>query len=198
MPNPHRQLRTHAALNVDEVGVFTLRGLWTQVDGLLVFRDPPLGFKHQIELTNRGEFGFPAFGTRNLVILQCFGEFVVRQPIRILFGRFFEQVIGTKAAMAILAIDQRVIEARDMTGSNPHFGVHQNGGIDAVGIGDLLDEKLPPQLLDVVFQFDTQRTIVPGVGQSPINFRPLEDESIGLRVANEFFHFHCAPLVVVN
>ena len=92
-----------------------------------------------------------------------------------------DQLVRPVTGMAVLAVDQRIREAPHVTGSNPCLRVHENGCVQSHIILGLLDHLLPPGLLHVVLEQNSQRAVVPGVGQSAVDLGSREDESSVLR-----------------
>ena len=80
-----------------------------------------------------------------------------------------DQLVGAVACLAAAAVEQRVGEAGDMSGRDPSLGVHDDGGVESDVVGALLNKLLQPGLFDVVFEFNAQWAIVPGVGKSAVN-----------------------------
>ena len=74
-----------------------------------------------------------------------------------------------------------------MSGSYPYFRIRQNGGLNADIIEVFLDELLPPGKLYVLLKTGTQRTEVPGVRQTAVDFRTLENIAGCLKMCNDLF-----------
>ena len=59
-----------------------------------------------------------------------------------------------------------------MAGGDPGGGVHEDGGIQTHVVVGFLNKLFHPGFLDVVFEFHTQRAVVPGVGQTAVISEP--------------------------
>ena len=94
------------------------------------------------------------------------------------------------AGFAGLAVHEGVGEAAEMPRSLPCARIHQNGAIYARIMGIFLYEFFPPRLFDVIFQLHAQRTVVPGIGETAVNFASGKNEAPVFAKGNEFFHRH--------
>ena len=106
----------------------------------------------------------------------------------VLFTPLLNELVSAEAFLTFLAVHEGVREAAQMAGSDPGLGVHEDGGVQTHVVGVLLDELLPPSLLDVVLQLHTQRAVVPGVGQAAVNFAAREDEATAFAQGNDLIH----------
>ena len=140
-----------------------------------VFRDPHVGFEHQVELTDRGPVAIAAIGTIDLAIVQKGLHLPLAHdrggggiiPFFLQVG--LDELVRALTVLAGAAVDQGVGKATEMTGGFPRAWVHQDGRIEPHHIGPIVDEMLPPSLLDVGFQLDPHRPIIPGVGQAAVD-----------------------------
>ena len=108
------------------------------------------------------------------------GFFAVRKVL--------DQLVGAETGLAGLAVHQRIVEAADVAAGNPYFAVHQDGRVQTDVVLALLNEFLPPGALDVVFEFNAQRAVVPRVGQTAVNFRAGINKTSALAERNELVH----------
>ena len=190
------QLAAGGTDNVLEINKNALGCLRTQIHGVLsVLGDTLEGLEHQIKLTDIGKIMLAAGGAGNIVGFDevfhlCLGEgvdglfqrhIVFRRPV-------LNELVGAEALLALLAVHERIGKAAQMAGGHPRLGVHQNGGIQAHVIGVLLDELLPPCLLDVVFQLHTQGAVIPGVGQAAVDLGTREHKAAALAQGNDLLH----------
>ena len=74
--------------------------------------------------------------------------------------------------MAFLTVHQRIGKSAEMTGSYPCLRVHQDRTVNAYVVRALHDEFLPPCFFHVVFQFNTERAVIPGICQAAVNSEP--------------------------
>ena len=54
----------------------------------------------------------------------------------------------------------------------------------------VLTHVLPPRILDVPLEFDTERPVVPKAVQPTVDLARLEQESSSLAQRHQFFHLH--------
>ena len=87
--------------------------------------------------------------------------------------------------MAVAALDERVVEVRDVSGRAPDIPVHQDGGVQADHVWAAPYERLPPMALDVVLELDTEGPVVPRAAEPPIYLAALEEESPPLAQRHE-------------
>ena len=92
------------------------------------------------------------------------------------------------SGLAGLAVHQRVRETAQMTGSHPCFRIHNDRSVQTDVVRGLLYKLLPPCTLDVVFQFHTQRAVVPGVCQTAVDLRARVYKAAGLAEVYDFIH----------
>jgi len=126
--------------------------------GGLVLDHPHLGLEHQVELTHLGQ--------------------VVRAPLRALGPRL--EVIGAVALLALAAVHQGIRESLGVSGSHPGARVHQDGRVQSHHVVAFLDDRPPPQVLDILLELRTQGAVVPTVGQASVDLRAGIDEAASL------------------
>src|SRR5436309_15011211 len=51
-----------------------------------------------------------------------------------------------------------------------------------------MHHHVPPIILEVAFQFDAKRSVIPGAVEAAVNFARLENESAPLTQAGDLFH----------
>ncbi len=110
------------------------------------------------------------------------------------------QHIGAIAFLGVLVVNQRVVEGVHMSRCLPDAWVHEDGGVDADNVLMILYHGTPPILLDVVFQFRTQLTIVVYGGQAVVYLAGREYEAVFLGVGYYFFEefFLICHKVILN
>ena len=104
------------------------------------------------------------------------------------FQEILDELVGAEAGFALAAVEQRIGEAADVTGSDPGLRVHQDRGVETDVIGAFLNEFLPPGVADVVFELAAERAVVPGVGKAAVNFGAGEDKAAVFAQRDDFFH----------
>ena len=161
----------------------------TKVDFALgVLGDALEGFEHQVELPDVGEVALAAVGALDFVVPDVVHHLLVAPAGGIFPGLFFNELVGPVAGLALFAVDQRVGETSHMAGSHPNLGVHQQSGVQAHIVPGLLDKFLPPGFFHVVFEFHTQRAVVPGVGQTAVDLAAGIDKAPVLAEIDDHFH----------
>ena len=99
-----------------------------------------------------------------------------------------DQIVGPKAHLALLAVQQGIGKALHMAAGLPHTGVHENVGVHLVAVAALLDEALAPGVLHVILETGAQRAVVPGVGKAAVDLGPGKDEAAVLAQGDDFVH----------
>ena len=64
----------------------------------------------------------------------------------------------------------------------------EDGAVQTDVVWGLLDKAFPPGAFDVVFQLNTQRTVVPCVGKTAVDFGACKDKASAFAQRNDFFH----------
>ena len=82
----------------------------------------------------------------------------------------FDQLVCTETLVALFTVHQRIGKSAEMTGSYPCLRVHQDRTVNAYVVRALHDEFLPPCFFHVVFQFNAERAVIPGICQTTIDF----------------------------
>ena len=70
------------------------------------------------------------------------------------------EVVGTVALLRVTVVYQRVVESIHVTAGLPHRGVHEDRSVDAHNVAVQQHHRLPPVLLDVVFQLNAVLSVV--------------------------------------
>src|SRR5205814_437838 len=79
------------------------------------------------------------------------------------------QLVGARASLALLAVDQRVGEGRQVAGCLPDPRRHDDRGVDPDHVVALLDDRPPPGVLDVALQLDAERPVVPEAAEPAVD-----------------------------
>jgi len=103
-------------------------------------------------------------------------------------GSRFNELVCAVAGMACAAVHQRIAEIAHMTGGDPCLGIHQDCGVQPDVIGAFLHKFLPPGAFDIVFQFHTERSIIPCIRKSAVNFGTGVNESAVFTKSDNFVH----------
>ncbi len=152
-----RQLDPRGGHDVLELHEHRLRRFRPQIDLDPGFRNRTDGrLEHHVELAGIGQGAVAAFRTGRIRLANHDAHLVRRQSGGFLAQLLLDQVIGPKARLAGLAVDQRVIEIDDVPGGFPHARMHQDARVEPHDLPAPMHERLPPELLDVVLQLDTQ------------------------------------------
>ena len=100
----------------------------------------------------------------------------------------FDQLISTESLLAFAAVHERIGEASEMSRGYPRLRIHKYRRILTDIIRIFLNEFFPPCAFDVVFQLNSERTIVPCVGKSAVNFGSGKDETAVFAQRDDLFH----------
>jgi hypothetical protein len=73
--------------------------------------------------------------------------------------------------------------------------MHQYAGIEPDNIPALVHKSAPPQVLDIAFELDAERPVIPGIRQTAVNIRPWKDEPPALAERGDFIHGDDARLL---
>ena len=102
--------------------------------------------------------------------------------------------ICTISLLGILIIDKRVVECGYVTGCNPGFRMHEYAGVYTHNILVEAGHRIPPVLLDIVFEFNTKLAVIIHCGESVIDFTGRENITVFLTVGDkhleQFFLCH--------
>ena len=158
---------------------------------ILVFDRSEVGAQHHVEVAR-----FSPVATGAAIRAHNILETVFRQLVAMLFGIGFLKLIRTVALVAVEAFDQRIVEHGHVAGSHPHSRRKNNGRVNAhhVATGD--DHGTPPFALDIVFQRNAERTVIPRGTGSTVDFTGGENKATTLGEGYDFIEFgysHNAP-----
>ncbi len=131
-----------------------------------------MGRKHHVELAD----GTPIFFAANGAFGVGGEEFFSSNGFVDAIGDF----VGAEAGFTFFALHEWVSKGSGMTRSFPSLGVHQDGGVDAVNIVAIFNEKFPPFIHDFLFKGDAKGTVIPGAGKTAINVGAGENETTAL------------------
>jgi hypothetical protein len=99
-------------------------------------------------------------------------------------------VVGAEAAVAGLAVDQRVGEAGEMARGLPGLGVLDDRGVQRDDVVTLLEHRVPPGVDDVALEQHAVVPIVIGVGDPPVDLGGGEDQAAALAQRHDLVHRH--------
>ena len=143
-----RHLLPRRLLNVQKVDVDALRGLGAEIHHRCrVLNRSHERLEHQVEQTRLAERSFhPA-----------------RRALRI--GRsgysLYTWIVGPEPLLAVLAIHERIDESADVPARLPDARMHQDRRIEPLDIVPCAHHRVPPPILEVPFELDAERTVVP-------------------------------------
>ena len=196
------QLLARGALHILEVNKNSLGCLGTQINFILrILRHTLEGLEHQIELADIGEIGRAAIRAFDIVLADIFTHLLKGHAVRIAAG-ILNELIGTMARFAVLAVHERIGEAAHMARRHPHLRIHQNRGIQTDIVRAFLHKLLHPRLFDVVFELHAQRSIIPRIGKAAVNFGAGIHEAAVFAESDNFFHclvrcfHHCSTSMI--
>ena len=158
--------------------------------GNLVLKDEPLHL-----------FIFPSVDRAERLLIRTVG-FLIRLRDRdlIVMAVVFDQLVRAESFMALLAVHQRIGEGAEMAGCDPCLRIHENRAVETDIVRILLDKFLPPCLLYVILEFNTEITVIPCICETAVDFRTRENESPGFRQRYDLVHclFHCRFSFIFN
>ena len=140
-----------------------------------------------------------AVGANDVLFINKFAHFSEFPAFGRNSGLVFDKFISSVAGFAGFAVHKRVGESADMAGSYPNLGVHKDRGVKTYVIGAFLNECFPPSAFYVVFEFNTERAVVPGVGKTAVNFRTCVNKAAAFAKCDDFFHcfFGCQHILTL-
>lgn len=109
---------------------------------------------------------------------------------------FLDEVVGAVTRFARFAVHQGVGKTADMTACLPRCRVHNYCAVKSDVVGIFNHEFLPPSLLDVVFELNAERAVVPRVGKTAVDFTSGIDESAVFCEGNKFVHSQLCHKVI--
>jgi hypothetical protein len=143
-----RNLLAAALQHVQVVDVNALRRLGAEIhDGRLLLDRTHERLEHEIEEPRLGQRP-PAAAHGAL------GVGLARRSLD-------PRVVGPEAVLAVLAVHQRIREARYVPRRLPHPRMHQDGGIETLDVVPSVDHGPPPAVLHVLLELDSKRPVIP-------------------------------------
>ena len=179
------QLLTHGALYVFKIDKHPLCRFRAQIDSTLrILYDTLKGFKHQIKLTDIRKIMRSAFWTFQLMLFNIIHHCFIAPALNanLTVCSVLNQLIGTKSGFTLLAVHQWIGESADMTAGNPYCRIHQDRRLYTCIIWRFLNEFTPPGFFYIFLQFDSQRTEIPRIGQTAVDFRSLKHKTTVFRM----------------
>ena len=181
-------LAAGGALNVEKVHKNALRGFGAQIEfAFCVFGDALEGFEHEVELANVGKVTGAAVRADDVVVFDILAH-LFKGPAGRIDAGVFNEFVGAVAGLAVFAVHQRIGKAAHMAGRHPDLRVHENRGIQADVVGIFLDKFFPPGAFDVVFEFNAEGAVVPGIGKAAVDLAAGIDKASAFAERNDFFH----------
>ena len=115
---------------------------------------------------------FPQFGQARFASRKQRRHLVRRLALGVDPKLLLDQVVGPEARLLqVLQSTSGIVEIDDVPGCLPDPRVHQDAGVEPDHIPATLDERPPPELLDIVLQLDAERSVVPGIRQTRRRYR---------------------------
>jgi hypothetical protein len=97
-------------------------------------------------------------------------------------------IVGTEAALARLAVHERIGEAGDVAAGLPDAWMHEDGGVEPFDVVPHPDHRRPPCILEILLQLDTERAIIPDGAGPSVDLRALKNEAAPLGERHELVH----------
>ena len=80
-------------------------------------------------------------------------------------------MVFAESVFAFFAVYEDIVEIVGMAGGLPDRGMHQNAAIQTYHVVPLMHYGFPPGSFEVALKLHPQGAIIPGTGQSTVNFR---------------------------
>jgi len=90
--------------------------------------------------------------------------------------------------VAVAALDQRVGEALDVAAGLPHARVHEDRRVEPLDVVAGAHHRVPPGVLDVSLELDTERAVVPDRPGAAVDLRGLKHVPAPLAQRHELVH----------
>ncbi len=156
--------------NVFELDKDRLRGFGPEINQVFVaFKGAGEALEHQVEGPGLGEVAAAAIGAG-------------------LDAIFDRQLVCTVARFAGPAIDHGVAKGLFMPAGLPDRAIHDDRSIHADHVLAFTNVPAPPKVLEVAFEFDSERAVIPKPIETPIDFGGLENEASALAETDDLFH----------
>ncbi len=190
LTDAERKLCSHAALYVEIVYILTLCIFRTQIDNALcVVRYSPVCLEHKVELSYVRKVVLAAVRTGNRMSLDVVKHLLFRHAVGVSIGvEVVYKVVGSVAHLALLAVKERIGEARNMTACLPNSRMHKDIRVNLVAVFSLLDETLSPCIFYIVFKPRAERTVVPCIGKSAVNIAARKNKASVFTKRNNLVH----------
>src|SRR3989338_287677 len=121
-------------------------------------------FKHQVKLFYIGKFSVTGRAVDRRDIYR-----LLLLVLRLRTVCCFQTVVRSKPLMTLFTFNQGISEVLNMSARLPDLWVHNDRRVQTDHIRLLLDKKLPPLAFNIVFQQNTEWTVIPAVRHSSIN-----------------------------
>ena len=122
----------------------------------IVLDDTEVGLQHAVELADRGPL------PDDLAVVGV-GDVIeaARRRVAVLFLVRLEEMIGSVPLVRHERLCERVVEGRQVAGRLPRLRRQDDRRVEPDHVTAAADEGLPPLPLDVLFQLDAERAVVP-------------------------------------
>ena len=156
--------------DVLELHEHSLRRFGAEVDEVFVgFQRSGIALEHEVESARFGQIASPAGrAIRNAVLLR--------------------KLVCAVAGLAGFAVDHGIAESFLVPARLPHSAIHDDGAVHSDHVFAFVDDAAPPEILEVAFQFDPHRAVVPEAVETAVDFGGLENKAAAFAEADDFFH----------
>src|SRR5262249_9723315 len=136
----------------------------------------------------RALLGGADLGREHQVEAARLGEVVLGRALSRAARRRVGELIGAEALLAGAAVDHRVAEVLDVTRRLPGPRVRDDRAVDALDVGALAHDPLPPERLQVLLELGAERPVVPEAVDPAIDLAGREDEAAARAQRDEIIH----------
>ncbi len=88
-----------------------------------------------------------------------------------------DEMVGAVALVGDQRFDQRIVEDLDVAGRHPHLARQDDRRIEPHHVVAARDHRTPPLPFDVLFELNSERTIVPRRFRAAVDLAGGEDET---------------------
>ena len=175
------QVRVNRINNILVIRKDTLRSFRTKIgNGRIVINWTNMRTKHHIELADIAPVRLATSRALHVKRLKLFGRHTL--------GNAISNFVGTEAAMALSALNERIGKSGRMARSNPCTWVHNNCRINAVNILTAFYPVIPPGIHNFTLQSNAHWAKIPSTSHATIDIAARINKSAAFTQTNNIFH----------
>ena len=97
-------------------------------------------------------------------------------------------MVRAETTFALYALDERILEALDVSRGFPRFRIHEYRRVESVHILAVLHEHAPPDIFYVVLELNAQGPVIPRTCEAAVYLGALIDEPATFGERDYFVH----------